>query len=140
MLSGSDLLALRRAFLELQITKWSFLNGYGNLTSRAFHQCIIVNTLLHIRRHKTGVQRQLPAPFQASSAQRAQLSVQRPIEDPLSGIPCPRDYNACGPHQSSAQTFTKQTPEVDFSTKQTVLPLLVIYLVFKGLNLCNSDL
>ncbi|QHO49538.1 uncharacterized protein [Arachis hypogaea] len=55
MLSKSDLLALGRAFQELQKSKWSALNGYKKLTSRAFHQCIIVYNLLRIERPKTGV-------------------------------------------------------------------------------------
>ncbi|QHN82316.1 uncharacterized protein DS421_20g694760 [Arachis hypogaea] len=55
MLSGSDLRAFERAFLELHKSKWSSLNGYGKLTSSAFQQYIIAHTFLGIRRPKTGV-------------------------------------------------------------------------------------
>ncbi|KAL4287176.1 hypothetical protein AHAS_Ahas19G0160000 [Arachis hypogaea] len=126
MLSRSDLLELRRAFLELQKSKWSILNGYGKLTSRDFQKYIIVHTLLQIIRPKTGVQRQLPGPFQASSAQGVETSVQTPKEDPLASVQHPRGLIARGSHLSSAQTLTKWAPEVDFRTKNTVLSLLVI--------------
>ncbi|QHO52732.1 uncharacterized protein DS421_2g41680 [Arachis hypogaea] len=63
MLSGSDLLTLGRAFLELQKSEWSILNNYEKLTFRAFQQHIIVHTLLQIRRPKTGVQRQFVSEF-----------------------------------------------------------------------------
>ncbi|QHN96930.1 uncharacterized protein DS421_18g623040 [Arachis hypogaea] len=96
MLSGSNTLAFRRAFLELHKSKWSVLNGYGKLTSRSFHQCIIAHTLLQIRRPKTGVQRQPPAPFQASSAQGKETSVQTPKEDPLASVKHPRGLIARG--------------------------------------------
>ncbi|QHO28976.1 uncharacterized protein DS421_7g221290 [Arachis hypogaea] len=115
MLSISDLPKFVRAFLELHKSKFSALNGYRKLTSRAFQQYIIFHTLLRIRRPETGVQRHLLAPIQASSAQRAEPSVRRPREDPLAGIPCPRSLIVCGSHQSSAQTLTKWTPKVDFN-------------------------
>ncbi|QHO00955.1 uncharacterized protein DS421_13g410820 [Arachis hypogaea] len=102
MLSKSDLLALGRVFLELQKSKWSVLNGYKKLTSRAFQKFIIVHTLLQIRRPKIGVQCQPPAPFQASNAQGAEPSVQTPREDPLASISRPRGLIARGSHQSSA--------------------------------------
>ena len=126
MLSRSDLPVFGRSFLELQKSKWSALNNYGKLTSRAFKKYIIVHTLLRIRRPKIGVQRQLPAPFQASSAQRAETRIQTPREEPLASIQHSKSLIACGSHQSSAQTLTKWAPEVDFSTKKTVLLLLVI--------------
>lgn len=105
MLSGSDLLALGRAFLELQESKWSILNGFGNLTFRAFQKCIIIYTFLQIRQPKSGDQRQPPAPFQASSAQRVETSVETPREDPLASVPCSRDLLACEPHQSSVMPY-----------------------------------
>jgi len=76
MLSGSDFLALEGAFLELQKSKWSFLNGFGKLTSRAFQKYLIVHTLLQNQWPKTGVQRQPSTPVLVSNAQRRVASVQ----------------------------------------------------------------
>ena len=49
MLLDSDLPALKVDFLELQNSKWRASNFVGNLTSRAFHQYIIVHTFLKDR-------------------------------------------------------------------------------------------
>ncbi|QHO02579.1 uncharacterized protein DS421_13g424990 [Arachis hypogaea] len=87
------------------------------MISRAFQKCIIIHTLFHIRRSKIGIQRQLPAPFEASSVQRAEPSVQTPKENPLASVQRPRGLKARGSHQSSAQTLNKWAPELNFSTR-----------------------